>query len=238
MLGNREPVASMGPGRVPYLAAVPIVPIPPAFVLRLLPVALVFVAVLTGCEEQLRRLTGDAPAAPTGEFGSADDSLLVHDVQPGEDDYRIELSGLVPDTLSGRATFGRVVDGPTGKTMSVVRLRTGLDFGGGFFVLVPADRFPAPGTYPISVVPDSLAATSAQPGGLWVAYRRGLLFDLVSTDGTVTFTTVVDTLVAGRFDVTLAGTVALPGGSPQEGSLTARGSFRAHPEGAGFILGL
>lgn len=206
--------------------------------LRLLPAVLVSVLVLAGCGEQLRRLGGEEPPGGTGEFGSADDSLLVYDVQPGEDDYRVELTGLVPDTLAGRATFGRVVDGPTGKVMSVVRLRTGLDFGGGFFILAPGDRFPAPGTYPISVVPDSMKAKGAQPDGIWVAYRRGLLFDLVSTQGTVTLTAVTDTLVSGRLDVTLAGTVALPGGSPQDGELRARGSFRAHDEGAGFILGL
>lgn len=207
-------------------------------VLRLACLALVGALVLTGCGDQLRRLGGGGPETVTDELGSADDSLLVHDLKPGEDDYRVELTGLVPDTLSGRATFGPVVDGPTGKRMMVVRLHTGLDFGGGFFVLAPGDGFPGVGTHPISVVPDSLKGKGAQPSGLWVAYRRGLLFDLVSNAGTVTFTTLTDTLVAGTLDVTLAGTVALPGGSPQQGELTARGTFRAHSEGAGFILGL
>ncbi len=190
----------------------------------------------SGCEGQLGGPGPDA-ATTSDTFGSADDSLLVHEVQPGEDDYRVELTGIVPDTLSGRASFGRVVDGPTRQILSVVRLNTGLDFGGGFFILMPGERFPGVGTHPVATVADSLRGR-VQPNGLWVAYRRGLLFDLVSTDGTVTFDAVSDTLVSGTVDVTLTGTVALPGGSPTDGVLRARGTFRAHSEGAGFIIGL
>ena len=191
---------------------------------------------MSGCEGRAGG-TDSAAASTPDAFGSADDSLLVHEVQPGEDDYRVELTGSVPDTLSGSARFGRVLDGPTQRLLSVVRLNTGLDFGGGFFILMPGERFPGVGAHPVATVADSLRGHT-QPNGLWVAYRRGLLFDLVSTDGTVTFDIVSDTLVSGSLDVTLTGTVALPGGSPTDGSLRARGSFRAHNDGAGFIIGL
>ena len=198
--------------------------------------ACALLAVATGCEGGIGGAAGEAASAVTDAFGSADDSLLAYEVRPGDDDYRVELTGLVPDTLAGRARFGRVVDGPTGKVLSVIRLNTGLDFGGGFFIIAPGDRLPGVGAHAIATVPDSLKGQ--QPNGLWVAYRRGLLIDLVSTGGTVTIESVTDTLVAGTLDVTLAGTIALPGGSPTDGELRARGRFRAHNEGAGFILGL
>ena len=76
------------------------------------------------------------------------------------------------------------------------------------------------------------------PDGWFVVYRRGLLFNLASTEGTVTFEAVSDTLVAGRLDATLEGTGAAQGGLPERGTLTAEGAFRAHSHGAGFILGL
>jgi hypothetical protein len=171
--------------------------------------------------------------------GTADDSLLAREEAAGpRDDYRVVLTGLSPDTLTGRARFGPVVDGPTGQIMTVIRLNTGLDFGGGFFVLFTGNRLPGPGTYPLAPpLPDSLRGKRL-PSGFWLAYRRGLIFDLVSTGGQIVIQSRTDTLVTGQFNGTLAGRVALPGGRVQEGEIEAQGTFRAHNEGAGFILGL
>ena len=76
------------------------------------------------------------------------------------------------------------------------------------------------------------------PSGFVIVYRRGLLFDLASTEGTLTLNAVTDTLVAGTFTARLTGTVARAGGRPQQGVLDADGRFEAGGRGAGFILGM
>lgn len=171
-------------------------------------------------------------------FGlSPDDSLAVAVEAPEGTDYRLVLRGFLPDTLGGRARFGTVVDGPTGDTMAVVRLDAGLDFGGGVFLCYPARRFPEAGTYPLGAYPDSLRGKRL-PDGWFVVYRRGLLYNMASSEGTLTLTAVTDTLVAGSFTGTLEGTGAAQGGLVQRGTLAMDGDFRAEADGAGFILGL
>ncbi len=202
-------------------------------VLRFFPLVLLGLAAALGACEQVPESGTATPVT-----GTADDSLLAREADRPQDDYRLVLSGISADTLTGSARFGPVVDGPTGDTMMVIRLNTGLDFGGGFFLLHPSERMPGPGTYPLAPpLPDSLKRKRL-PTGFWVAYRRGLIFDLVSTEGQVVLETVTDTMISGRLDVTLDGKVALPGGRVQQGEVKAKGTFRAHAEGAGFILGL
>ncbi|HYE57963.1 MAG TPA: hypothetical protein VD948_05635, partial [Rhodothermales bacterium] len=196
---------------------------------RLLPILLL---VLSACE----RVPEPATVNVTG---TADDSLLAREQAAGpREDYRVVLTGLAPDTLTGRARFGPVIHGPTGQPMSVIRLNTGLDFGGGFFLLHPGHQLPGPGTYPLAPpLADSLRGKRL-PSGFWVAYKRGLVYDLVSTQGEVVIQSKTDTLITGQFNATLAGRVALHGGRVQEGEVQAQGTFRARGEGAGFILGL
>ena len=63
--------------------------------------------------------------------------------------------------------------------------------------------------------------------------------DAPSTKAVVaTLSAVSDTLVAGTVEMTLDGTGAATGGHVERGTLTAEGTFRARPHGAGFILGL
>lgn len=176
------------------------------------------------------------PAMDT--FGRApDDSLAAAVEAPEGSDYRLVLRGFLPDTLEGRARFGLAVDGPTGDTMAVVRLDAGFDFGGGVFLCHPGSRWPAAGTYPLAAFPDSLRGKRL-PDGWFVVYRRGLLFNMASTEGTVTLGAVTDTLVSGQINAALDGTGAAQGGLVQRGTLTAEGDFRAEPDGTGFILGL
>lgn len=192
----------------------------------LLLLALAFVQ--AGCE----------PVPETDELRQYEDSILQAMAPPRENDYALTLRGTVEDTLSGRATFGSVVDGATGKTMVLIRLETGLDFGGGFFVAYPGTQLPPAGTYPITVFPEDSVRTAQPLQGFAVGYRRGLLINMRSTEGTITLEEVSDTLVRARFSADLEGTIARPGGRATPGVLSATGEFRARPLGAGFVLGL
>lgn len=179
-----------------------------------------------------------APTTARGDEAFEDSLLAAQEAEAEGDDYRVVLTGIEPDTLSGRARFGPVIDGPTQRPLVVIRLDTGTDFGGGFFVTHGGERLPGPGTYPIGAPPpDSLRARVA-PTGFAIVYRRGLLFDLASTEGSITLTAVTDTLVSGTFTARLTGTVARAGGRPQQGTLDAQGRFEAGGRGAGFILGM
>ncbi len=156
---------------------------------------------------------------------------------PDQVDYEVFLVGGLADTLRGRAHYGPVVDARTGQEVEVVRLETSFDFGGGFFISYGSTRWPAPGQYPIEPFPSDSLAGRAVPSGFSARYRRGLLINLRATGGTLELETSNDTLVAGRFEMELAGLLSMPGQTPRQGVVHARGTFRALDTGAGYILG-
>ena len=165
------------------------------------------------------------------------DSLAQEAAAPAEVDYEVFLVGSMPDTLRGQAHFGDVVDARTGQTLRVVRLEIGFDFGGGFFLTRGDARFPPPGRYPVEPFPPDSLRDQMVPQGFSARYRRGLQVNLRATGGTLTLETVTDTLVAGNFEIDLAGLIALPGGSPRQGTVRALGRFEAENTGAGYIIG-
>lgn len=156
---------------------------------------------------------------------------------PSQTDYEVFLVGAMSDTLRGPAHMGDVVDAQSGETVAVIRLDTGFDFGGGFFLTYGADQLPAPGAYTVEPFPADSIRDAGLPAGFSARYRRGLLINLSATEGTVRLDEVSDTLVTGSFDISLTGLLALPGGEPREGSVRALGEFRAHTTGAGYIIG-
>lgn len=162
---------------------------------------------------------------------------LVQDAAPVEVDYEVFLVGAMPDTLRGRAHFGDVVDARTGRTVRVIRLDIGFDFGGGFFLTRGDARFPAPGQYPVEPFPADSLRNRVLPQGFSARYRKGLQINLRATGGTITLDAVTDTLVAGTFEIDLAGLIALPGGRPRQGTVRALGRFEAEGTGAGYIIG-
>lgn len=181
---------------------------------------------------------GCEPVPETDDLRRYEDSILQSMAPPRVNDYSLTLRGTVEDTLSGRATFGPVVDGATGTTMMLIRLETGLDFGGGFFVAYPGRQLPPAGTYPITVFPEDSVRTAQPLQGFALGYRRGLLINMRSQEGSITLEEVSDTVVRARFTAELEGTIARPGGRATQGVLSATGEFSARPLGAGFVLGL
>lgn len=191
--------------------------------------AAILAALLAGLLTACSSANGDGDVLPVDSTGLAP--------EPIELDYEVFLLGAMPDTLRGAAYFGQVVDAQSNQTVSVVRMETGFDFGGGFFITYGGEAFPQPGQYSIAPFPADSIRARGLPAGFSVRYRRGLLINLRATGGTFTLETVNDTLIAGRFEADLAGLLALPGGRPREGTLRALGRFEAEAKGAGYIIG-
>ncbi len=164
------------------------------------------------------------------------DTLGV-EAQPTNDSYEVILVGSMADTLQGAAHFGKVVDAETGKMVNVIRLETGFDFGGGFFLSYGAESLPPPGQYSVEAFPSDSLQSRVLPEGFSARYRRGLLINLRATGGTLTLDAVTDTLVSGSFDITMEGLLSLPGGNPRQGTTRALGRFEADAAGAGYIIG-
>jgi hypothetical protein len=156
--------------------------------------------------------------------------------QEEEEDYQVFLGNALADTLQGDAQFGLVVHTETGEETFVIELVTGYDFAGGFFVARGGNQKPAPGTYPLTALSDSVKGVPA--GQYVVIYRQGMLRDLVSRAGTVTFSTVSDTLIEGTLDATLHGFLTSSRGWLTDAEVRARGQFRARPGAPGYIIGL
>ncbi len=174
---------------------------------------------------------GEESDVPVGVPGDSTE------VVPVQMDYEVILVGAMPDTLRGPAHAGDVVDAQSGQTVAVIRLDTGFDFGGGFFLTYGDAQLPAPGVYTVEPFPADSIRDAGLPVSFSARYRRGLLINLRATEGTVRLDEVSDSLVAGSFDISLTGLLALPGGAPREGSVRALGEFRAHTTGAGYIIG-
>lgn len=181
-------------------------------------------------------LVACSPAEPEAD-GLPFDSLAQPPPEPTSVDYEVYLLGATPDTLRGAAHFGDVVDARTGQTLAVIRLETSFDFGGGFFLTYGAPELPGVGQYPIEAFPPDSLRDQRLPQGFSARYRRGLLINLRATGGTLTLESTSDSLITGRFEADLAGLLALPGGTPREGTLRAVGTFSATATGAGYIIG-
>ncbi len=195
----------------------------PGNIVRLLLLVLILVA--AGCST-----AEDDPPAPT-DAAAAEQEITETDAK---NDFTIYLSGAVQDTLRGRAAFGDVVISGTQKPFTLIDLRAGGDFTGGFFIVFDSTGLPPVGEVDFAAATDSAEAT----GGTRIVYRRGLLVDLRSRSGSVTFTQVSDTLIAGEIDAALYGVEYEEGTEMPGVELRARGAFRAHPGNVGYILGL
>jgi hypothetical protein len=206
--------------------------------LRVRPFALILLCLFAGCE----------PLPETQDRSQAtalDDSLRLAEQEAAAEaqrrfdaaDYRVSIGGAMADTLSGAARFGPMIDARTNKELIVVRLETGIDFGGGYLLSYAGTDLPAPGRYEINPFPpDSVRSDQLHQG--WSArYRRGLLVNLRAESGTITLDTVTDTLIAGSFEIDLVGTVAAAGGTPVDGEVTTQGDFRARSGVDGFLIG-
>ncbi len=205
------------------------------------PFALFLLCLLAACEPFPDQSAEDDDDQTT----ALDDSLRLAEQEARDQvqqriadaDYRVSIGGAMSDTLSGRATFGPIIDARTEQEIVIVRLETGIDFGGGYFLSYGGTELPGPGRYSITPFPaDSVRADGFHQG--WSArYRRGMLVNMRAESGTLTLETVSDTLLVGTFDIDLIGTVAATGGTPVPGEVSSRGDFKAHSGIGGYIIG-
>ncbi len=151
-------------------------------------------------------------------------------------EYEVYLGNALTDTLRGTASFGRVLDPRTGDELFVIRLSTGFDFAGGVVISRRDTVPPKPGSYNLAASADSLVIVPVNQ--FLIIYREGMLRDLRSTAGTLTFSVVTDSLIEGRFDATLRGVIADRGRDLTEGQVHAVGRFRAGPGMSGYVIGL
>lgn len=159
------------------------------------------------------------------------------DVEASQHDYRVILAGAATDTLSGSAVFGYVVEPETGKELFVVKLETGLDVVGGLFVARGNRDLPEARSY--ALVNTAEVADSELGDRFKISYQEGLLRRLRSRQGTVTFSHVSDSLVAGSIEATLRGEVASGrGGSIRVDDVHVSGRFEAGPGTIGFVVGI
>lgn len=189
-------------------------------VLRWSPVlVLVLVVAVAAC--------GDAPdEAPAG---------AADEVEAEPADYQAFFAGALTDTLRGDARFGRVVDGRTGARRFVIALRTPGNLVGGLILARGVPDVPEEGRHDVASYADS---TGRPPEDFLLVYRDGMRREFSSTSGTLTLTTVRDTLLEGSFSATLEGVAVRSGGPPIEGTTTVQGHFQARSGSVGFILGL
>lgn len=146
-------------------------------------------------------------------------------------DYTVYLQGAISDTLRGAASFGQVVDTRTDTERFVIALEGQYDLAGGVFFVRDDPALPEAGTYSL----EDSARTSDEFG---LTYRQGLQRHLRATSGTLTLSTVRDTLIEGSFRATLRGQVMRGGERLTDARVDARGTFRAQPDPLGFIIGL
>ena len=149
-------------------------------------------------------------------------------------DYVVYLRGAITDTLRGEASFGVVVDTRHGRRRFAIVLQSVYDPLGGFFLVQGRAEPPTTGTY-------ALRGRSSESGtdeGFGLVYRLGMRRDLAATSGTLTLTTVRDTLIEGSFEATLEGMLIRQGERLSDARLRVRGTFRAEPQPLDMIVGL
>ena len=183
-----------------------------------------------------------AAAAVVSGCGSGDTATEMEAGAPadvgddGSADFRVVLANAVSDTLTGNADFGIVVEPLTGTHRFVVRLATGFDFAGGIIFARSDTTLPAAGEYRLVAPSDTMTADDR--GDFAMFYREGMLRDLRAASGTLSLSTVTDTLIVGRFNATLRGMVVNLNVGTATSEVHATGRFRAHPGLQGYVIGL
>lgn len=179
------------------------------------------VILLTACgaEEQ-----ADGPGQETGE--SESEAL--------EAEYRVVLGNAITDTLRGSASFGHVLSHSTDSLQFVIRLASGFDFAGGMILTRGSDELPEEGTYDLAA--DSVEEAAGERFVL--LYHEGMLRDLRSVSGSLTLSSVTDSLIVGEFDAILKGYIAERGRDIESGEVHAVGRFRAKEGIEGYVIGL
>ncbi len=153
-------------------------------------------------------------------------------------DFRLILGGSATDTLSGDATYGHVINPRTDRIQLVIKLEVGVDFVGGVFIARGDSLLPEERTYDL-VNTEEAHPDSVPSGAFFVVYQEGLLRQLTSRDGTVSFSHVSDTLISGTLEATLRGHVGTGrGGQIRPGEIRMNGRFDAQRGIVGFIVGL
>ena len=169
---------------------------------------------------------------------SAAEGAAVGEVEAIGSDYSFEvvLSNALADTLRGDATFGRMRDPHEGRDYFVIRLASRYDFAGGFVIARPKPELPEPGTFGIAAAADTIE--TAAEGDFILLFREGMLRDLRSRSGSLTISTVTDTLITGRFDAVLTGYISEGSRELPGSEVRATGRFRAESGVVGYFMGL
>lgn len=172
-------------------------------------------------------------AAPEEELAPSDTTAAgVQEDFP----YEVVLYGVSPDTLRGEAAFGRVLERNSGREEFIIELEAGGGFAGGLYITRGDTVRPEVGTYQLA---DAAQRDSTLGPGRYVLFlQEGLMRQMASSGGQLTFDIVTDTLIAGSFDATLRGVTSEGGTAPSESEIRARGTFRAVSENVGYIVGL
>lgn len=173
---------------------------------------------------------------PNDQAGTGGGEMEAEESEEQPMEYRVTLGNALSDTLQGEANFGRVQDPRSGEELFVIRLSTGFDFAGGIVISRRDTTMPEPGDYDLALAADS--AATVPDDKFFIIYREGMLWDLRSESGTLTFSTVSDSLIEGSFDATLQGEIAERGRELTEGEVHAVGRFRAGPGMTGYVIGL
>lgn len=168
-----------------------------------------------------------------------DKASTVPQVEEGEPsdvstEYEVVLANAISDTLRGNATFGRVYNPQENTTRLVIRLRSSFDFAGGVVISRKSDELPEEGTYDLKR--DSLKLASGDQ--FVIMFREGMLHDLRSVAGSLTLSSVTDTLIVGEFNATLRGHVSGGRRELEEGEVHALGRFQAERGLSGYVIGL
>ena len=147
-------------------------------------------------------------------------------------EYEVVMANAISDTLRGSATFGRVFNPQENTTQLVIRLRSGFDFAGGVVITRMTTELPEAGTYELS--DDSLAGADQ----FIIVYREGMLRDLRSVSGSLTLSSVTDSLIVGQFNATLRGYISEGSRIIEAGEVHAVGRFQAERGLSGYVIGL
>lgn len=163
-------------------------------------------------------------------------NLQAEAADDGSADFRVVLGNAISDTLTGNAEFGILVEPESRGYRLVIRLATGFDFAGGIVFARSDTSLPAAGDYRLTAPTDSL--TVGEGGEFAMFYREGMLRDLRASSGTLTLSTVTDTLIVGRFDATLRGLASNLILAATTAEVHASGRFRAESGLQGYVIGL
>lgn len=180
---------------------------------------------------------GSEDAADAGE--GADSTQVGSQLSSADlakQDYRVFLSGAITDTLHGKASFGKIWQPTNDRIEYLIELRAGSDFTGGMFIPMADTTLPQPGTYDLRV--PAAGDSTSKPPDYRIYYRRGLILNLASVSGKLTFSSVQDTLIQGSFDAVMRGDVPVAGAGVQPGEVHARGEFKARTGDVGFVVGV